>query len=190
MSINITTDYINDNLLDFVDIFKIKTGKLISTKATSIFGMQFNLPVLNFTTKYLISFIGNFDKNCLYQNKGIHKLDINNFYGITLSFFRKSNACLGWRCLDGKNLELLTFIHENGERLEENVLLTITPNQWFSCRMIIKDDRIIYNVKHDNKTSIISQRVKNKPSWYKRILYPSLNKKTLGKDITIKILEK
>lgn len=187
---NITaTDYINENLLDFVKIFKIKKGKHYSTRNISILGMSFDLPYLNFTTKYLISFLGNFDKNCLHQNKGIQKLDINNFYGISLSFFGKSNACLGWRCLDGKNFQLLTFIHENGERLEETILMTITPDQWFSCRMIIKDDRIIYNLKHNDKTAMVSQRVKTKASWLKRMLYPT-NTKAQSKDMTIKILEK
>jgi hypothetical protein len=190
MSIDFTTDYINENLLDFVKTFNIKKGKYFSTSQTSIFGMNFNLPYINYTTKYLISFLGNFDENCLYQNRGIDKLNINNFYGVTLSITGKSNACLGWRCLDGKNLQLVTFIHENGERMEENILITITPNQWFSCRMIIKDDRIIYNAKYDDKTAMVSHRINTKSSWLKRVLYPSFTYKAPDKDMTIKILEK
>lgn len=61
-----------------------------------------------------------FDKSCkykIYQDQS----DINKLFGFSLGMHHKNSIRVGWRWLNG-NLELCSYIYENGVRLKEKVL--------------------------------------------------------------------
>jgi hypothetical protein len=185
-------EYLNENLQEFIKTFVIKKGNHFSWRTIKFLGMSIDIPHIGFTDSNLISFLGCFDKSCLYQLKGLDSLDISKLNVVSLSLNHMGNSArLGWRCVDGKNIELVSYIHDKSIVLPEQVLLTVKPDVWFSCKMIIKKDRIIYNMRSNDETSVVSVMIKNIPSKIKYILYPYFGgNNSAMQDMSIKILEK
>lgn len=72
------------------------------------------------TTKRAMSAVVRFNSNCQY-GVGKDQSDINKLFGFSLGMHHKNSIRVGWRWLNG-NLELCSYIYENGVRLKEKVL--------------------------------------------------------------------
>ena len=99
--------------------FEIKKGSNYAT------GFHFELTFSN-----EISFKAKFDENCLYDLGTSDNYDINKLYGFSTSYHHhKQSARFGWRCIDGENIQILTYTYDKGKRMEPTLLGTILPGQ-------------------------------------------------------------
>jgi transposase-like protein len=133
----------------------IKKGK------HSASGLNFGL-----TFRDKIKFRACFTESCLYDLHSNDNYDINKLFGFsTTSFHHIQSARVGWRCIDKKHIELLTYSYNDSKRAidEADVLGKVLPNQWFTCEIIDKEDFYEYrfflennkdmtvNIAHDKK---------------------------------------
>lgn len=131
------------------------------------------------TFKNRIKFRACFTESCLYDLKNKNNYDINKLYGFSTSYFHhKQSARVGWRCVDGENIELLTYSYNDSNRaLEDSDLLgEVKPDQWFTCEIIDMEDHYEYRFSLDGteeKRTIINKDLKQK-DWFlfHYILYP------------------
>ncbi len=91
------------------------------------------------TTKNEITCEVFFDKNCLYQIEGEDAADVNKLWGYSSAWHHQvQSARIGWRCLDGQNIELLTYCYKGGAiNFEElQVIDIIRPMDVFTCTIV------------------------------------------------------
>lgn len=75
---------------------------------------------IRYTAKRAMSANVRFNSDCQYKI-GKDQSDINKLFGFSLGMHHKNSIRVGWRWLNG-NLELCSYIYENGVRLKEMVL--------------------------------------------------------------------
>ena len=145
--------------------FKIKKGKHSS-------GFHFG-----FTFKDVIKFRATFDESCLYDIKDNDKYDVNKLFGFSTSWnHMKQSARIGWRCLNGSDIEVLSYSHNNGKIDFEGikVLGTVKPDQPFSCT--INDNKVwfVYTFRIDGDSEMVFTKNDKKNSWFpfKYFLFP------------------
>lgn len=160
-----------------MSIFKIKKGNHYPT------GIHFGITFSN-----TLEFEARFDETCLYSFDDNDIYDINKLYGLSTSYHHHvQSARFGWRCLDGENIEILTYSYDNSERLQSEVLGTVKPNENFYCKLEIKKDKFIYNFNNVKTVEV----EKGNSWWMKYRLYPYFGgNKTAPHDMFIYINKK
>lgn len=106
-----------------------------------------------FTIKNRIKFRACFSQSCLYDLQSNDNYDINKLFGFSTTWFHhKQSARVGWRCVDGNQIELLTYSYNDSKRaLDESDLLgEVKPNQWFVCEIIDHEDCYEYRFSFEN----------------------------------------
>lgn len=104
------------------------------------------------TTKNTIKFSCVFSKNCLYdKNQLINNddiYDINKLYGVSLSYHHHhKSARFGWRCIDNKTIQIITYTYNNSLRkIEDSKILGIVkPNEIINLELYILKNKIKYS---------------------------------------------
>ncbi len=115
-----------------------------------------------------VTFEGILDATCLYDVNLFqpqNRLDINKVYGISMGLDHNvHSARLGWRCLDGKTFELMTYIHDNGPFVPNSEIILakgILPGQKFKCT--IRNSGYFWYFKLNDGTEVEYKKSK-KPS--------------------------
>jgi len=139
--------------------YNIKKGKHSS-------GFHFGI-----TFKKKITFECMFDNSCLYGDLGDNdNYDINKLYGFATTWYHLlQSGRVGWRCLDGKNIELLTYSYNDGKRenKETDILGTVKPNEWFSCTIEDLEYAYEYTFKKSSWTKkIVVKADAKKKDWF------------------------
>lgn len=88
---------------------------------------------LKFAWGNRFNFICKFDESCLYNIEGEDRLDINKLIGLSNSLegHHTSSIRVGWRCLDNKNIQILSYIYDQCERGKEDLIGVIKPGEVF-----------------------------------------------------------
>lgn len=144
--------------------------------SSKLFGF---LPHFGFTLKDIIKFSAKFDKSCLYDLHDEDNWDVNKLYGISTSYNHMiQSARFGWRCLDGKNIEVLAFVHDEHKFLNPQLLGVVKPDEWFECKIVVRDYSFFFSFKKDGKTNItlINKKTKGWKFKYKLYFYFGGNK--------------
>lgn len=140
-------------------IYKIKKGK----------HSYFHFPKLQLSNK--LTGYAVFDSSCLYNFDNEDKYDINKLCGLSASWYHhKDSARLGWRCVDGKVIEIFAYYYINSERVWEH-LDTIRPFDILDFCIEFKNNRIYTTIHSINggKTKITPFK---KPPLIKYQLFP------------------
>lgn len=162
-------------------LFKIKKDK------HSAKGFHFN-----FTFKKNVAFKCKFDKSCLYYFDDIDKFDINKLCGFSTTWFHhKQSGRIGWRCIDGKKIEIVTYSYNDGtrEQTETDILGTVLPDQEFYVS--IEDNEDMYTYTFENmsvKDSFVKAVDKKQKDWFffHYLLFPYFGgNKTAPHDMTL-----
>lgn len=109
-------------MFNLFNAFMIKAGNHYS-------GFHFRL-----TRSNIIKFSCTFDENCLYTLEGIDAYDINKLYGFSTTYnHHDQSARFGWRCMDGENIQILTYTYKDRVRQVsgEELLGTVKPGETF-----------------------------------------------------------
>lgn len=103
------------------------------------------------TFKNYIAFDCYFEDSCLYNLDTVDKYDINKLYGFSTTYnHHNQSARVGWRCLDGQSIELLTYTYNNGVRVvgSEEVLGVVRPNERFCCTITDVETEYVYTFEN------------------------------------------
>jgi len=116
-----------------------------------------------------ITFEAYFDENCLYDMKGVDKYDINKLYGFATTWHHhRQSARVGWRCLDGKNIQIVTYSYNNGTREndETDVLGIVKPGEKFMCGIVDLEESYLYAFRKSNELKDVFFHDAKKPDWF------------------------
>ena len=113
---------------------------------------------LGFTFKNSIKFECVFDESCLYSFPFGHKSydDINKLFGMSTTWFHhKQSARIGWRCMDGNLIEILTYSYNDGVRKNEehDLLGLVRPGEKFVCSITDKEDKYDFTFQKGSKSN-------------------------------------
>ena len=130
--------------------------------------------------KKSIRFRCKFDESCLYDLGNTDNFDINKLYGFSTTYFhQKQSGRVGWRCIDKKNIQLLSYSYNDSNRsLEDSELLgEVKPNELFECKITDYEDHYLYEKKKkkNGRFQITSHAIdKKQKDWFlfHYILFP------------------
>ncbi len=74
---------------------------------------------------------------------------INKLFGVSEIFHHWNSARIGWRCIDGENIELLAYCYVDKKRVYKK-LITIMPEQKVSCSIEIDKNEYVFHVVTDS----------------------------------------
>jgi hypothetical protein len=131
---------------------------------------------MGLTFKKSIKFKAKFDESCLYDLHSVDNHDINKLFGFSTTWHHhKQSARIGWRCLDGKTIEVLTYTYNDSERdIESDVVLgVVKPNEVFTCEIIDYETNYQYSF-HDSQYNYNNIQIEKQSDWFffHYILYP------------------
>ncbi len=133
---------------------------------------------LGITFKKYIKFICSFDKSCLYDLGDNDNYDVNKLYGFSTTWFHQiQSGRVGWRCIDGENIQIVTYSYNDGVRSLDDidVLGEVKPNENFICSITDDEDSYTYTFeKVDDPNSYVIAKDKKQKDWFifHYLLYP------------------
>lgn len=93
-----------------------------------------------------------FMPNCKYQL--LENYDqVNKLFGFSEGFHHWNSARIGWRCVDGENIELLAYCYINGQRIIKP-MITCKPGTWVFCNIQSKPSKYVLKALSPNNQSI------------------------------------
>ena len=117
-----------------------------------------------------ISFRGKFTESCLYDDLGKNdNYDINKLFGFSTTWFHHiQSGRVGWRCLDGKTIQLLTYSYNKGKNdIQENDILgVVEPNDIFYCTIEDTEKEYVYTFRKGFDTEITVKTDPNEEDWF------------------------
>lgn len=94
-----------------------------------------------------------FFKNCTYKLKENYD-QINKLFGVSEMFHHWNSARIGWRCVDGMNIELLAYCYVNKKRVYKK-LITVSPEKNVDCSIYMDKNEYIFNVLSEDGVGAI-----------------------------------
>ncbi|MFD2717919.1 hypothetical protein ACFST9_04285 [Hymenobacter monticola] len=103
----------------------------------------------SFTFKHTIRYRCRFENSCLYQLEGEDAFDINKLVGFSTSWnHHQQSARIGWRCMDGQTIELLTYTYADGKRdVVDTILAVVKPEEEFDISITDFESCYEYTVR-------------------------------------------
>jgi len=133
---------------------------------------------LDITFKKSIKFICSFDESCLYDLGDNDNYDVNKLYGFSTTWFHHiQSGRVGWRCIDSKKIQIVTYSYNDGVRSLDDidVLGEVYPNEEFVCSITDEEDAYTYTFeKLNDPNSHIVAKDKKRKDWFlfHYLLYP------------------
>lgn len=112
-----------------------------------------------------------FSESCLYDLHSNDNNDINKIFGLSQGYHHHNSARFGWRCLDNKNIQIITYCYVNKVRLPEIILATVKPGETFRATLKILSDVYYFKIETLN-TFKVSQVSRAKTTIFGYRLYP------------------
>lgn len=83
-----------------------------------------------------------FDKTCLYT-LDTNFDQINKLYGLGEGKHHKDSARFGWRCVDGKTIEIMAYTYIRGER-QHKKLMDCTVDEWLKLDLYLEKGKYVF----------------------------------------------
>jgi hypothetical protein len=127
----------------------------MSVKSYDILKGEHSSKGLNFglTFKHKIKFRACFTKSCLYDLKNNNNYDINKLFGFSTTWsHHRQSARVGWRCIDGNKIQLLTYSYNDSKRAieEADMFAEVNIGDWFICEIIDLESSYQYRFSLEN----------------------------------------
>ena len=122
-----------------------------------------------FTFKRKIQFDAYFDESCLYHFGDVDDYDINKLFGMSTTWFHhRQSARIGWRCVNGQTIQLLTYSYNNGSRKNEehDILGEVLPGEKFTCVIEDRETDYAFRFKKEDDVSWTNAHDDKKPDWF------------------------
>jgi hypothetical protein len=91
-----------------------------------------------------VSYKAYFYRNCTYKLTENYD-QINKLFGVSEIFHHWNSARIGWRCIDGENIELFAYCYINKTRVYKKLITCKTESPVF-CEILLQKDEYIFNV--------------------------------------------
>ncbi len=114
-----------------------------------------------------------FNESCLYDLESNDNYDINKLCGFSTKYnHHYQSARIGWRCVDGKTIEIVTYTYNDHSRLKEIFLGHVLPNEEFECSIEDVETAYVYKFRKDG--SEVTVRTPKHPDKviFKYLLFP------------------
>ncbi len=95
-----------------------------------------------------------FQSNCIYKLTENYD-QINKLYGFSEGFHHWNSARIGWRCVDGKKIELLAYAYIDGVRITKS-MAKVSPESWILCNIQNQSSKYVFKVVTINQNVTIS----------------------------------
>lgn len=106
-----------------------------------------------------------FSDSCAYKLTENYD-QINKLYGFAEGFHHWNSARIGWRCVDGVNIELMAYAYTNGKRISKPMLKCKT-GEWIFCCIQKKQGKYVFKALCPTRDSItVSIDMDKKWSFY------------------------
>lgn len=90
-----------------------------------------------------------FDPSCLYELDKLDCIrDINKLFGFSYGMHKSNSFRFGWRCVDGKTIEIFAYVYSAKER-KQRLITKVLPGQ-----------KCLYSIDYDPKNTICTFVVK------------------------------
>ena len=125
-----------------------------------------------------VEFRVKFDASCLYGDLGDNdNYDINKLCGFSTTWFHhKQSGRVGWRCLDGKTIQLLTYSYNKSktEIKEHDILGTVEPDEIFFCSVEDTEKEYVYTFRKGFEMEEVVKTDAKQKDWFlfHYILFP------------------
>ncbi len=120
-----------------------------------------------------VSYVCKFTESCLYDLYSNDNYDINKLCGFSTTYnHHYQSGRIGWRCLDGKTIQILTYTYNNHVRSQEVVLGTVLPNEEFECSVEDVESAYIYRFSKSGNTNVVRNPKQPDKVLFKYLLYP------------------
>lgn len=114
-----------------------------------------------------------FDKSCLYDLKSNENYDINKLFGFSTTYYHHNqSARIGWRCLDGVTIQILTYTYNMGERMEASILGSVKPGELFECSIEDIETDYLYVFTGGGYTNTVRVPKQEDKVIFKYLLWP------------------
>lgn len=132
---------------------------------------------IGLTFKNRIRFKAKFDSSCVYDLKDKHgydhNYDINKLFGFSTTYnHHNQSGRVGWRCLDNKTIQLVTYTYNNHHRLPESILGTVNVGDEFECSIEDIETDYIYTLKYNGETVVTRTPKQPDKVLFKYLLWP------------------
>lgn len=148
-------------------VYRIKKGKHSSS------GLHFGI-----TFKKTVIYRCSFDESCLYLFEDQDKYDVNKLCGFSTTWFHHiQSGRIGWRCIDGNLIEILTYSYNNKKRnlSDMDVLGEVLPNQEFEVTITDTEDFYKYTFEilgHKSTRTIFLDKKEKDWFLFNYLLFP------------------
>lgn len=114
-----------------------------------------------------------FDSSCLYEIMDHDKTDINKLHGFSNSLNPlKQSARIGWRCVDHENIQIFSYVHNEGKPLVETVLGHVKPNEVFKAKIVDTGDQYSFTtIIDENINYVLVDKPKTKNLFYLTLFF-------------------
>lgn len=92
--------------------------------------------------------------NCAYQLMDNYD-QVNKLYGFSEGFHHWNSARIGWRCTDGKFIELVAYCYINGKRVIKPMLKCKTES-WVFCNIQNKTNKYVFKALTSSQSITVS----------------------------------
>jgi hypothetical protein len=132
------------------------------------------LKPIGISTQHIFKYKIKFDKNCLYTINNIDQWDINKLVGFSGSYSHHIQSCrVGWRCLDGENIQLVTYCYDNKVRLPEVIISDVKPDEEFTITLKNSQKNWTFIFYQEGKGRKVININKKSSGWFlKYLLFP------------------
>lgn len=94
-----------------------------------------------------------FYSDCLHKRLPKNFDQINKLYGFSEGFHHWNSARIGWRCIDGVNIELFAYAYVNGERIQKQ-MIKVRVEDTILCCIQKKIGKYVFKANQLNGQSI------------------------------------
>lgn len=128
---------------------------------------------IGFTFLNKLEFEAKFHPSCLYDLESVDNYDANKLFGFSADFHHHWNSArIGWRCTNGKDIEVLTYTYVRKKRRNPEILGVVRPGDTFRCKIIKDPHAIHYHFQNENYKNSITEDTHYYTFLFKYLLYP------------------
>jgi hypothetical protein len=125
---------------------------------------------IGITFKKKIEFRCKFDDSCLYGELGNgDEYDINKLFGFSTTWWHhKQSGRVGWRCIDGETIQILTYSYNKGKRdiKEHDILGVVKPGELFYCTIEDTEKEYVYTFKKGFDEEVVTKTDAKQKDWF------------------------
>jgi len=125
---------------------------------------------IGITFKKKIEFRCKFDDSCLHGPLGNRdEEDISKLFGFSTTWWHhKQSGRVGWRCIDGKTIQVLTYSYNKGKHdiQDSDILGIVKPGEMFYCTIEDIETDYVFTFKKGFDEEVVTKTDPKQKDWF------------------------